>query len=87
MQSSRMRTVKMLPYLFQICQLDEEAIRVSALQSLFDIIVVHGMECLQDDNSKHSKTLVQSADGKFGGGGGISTLVGGWWSVFLATEL
>lgn len=35
----------------QICQLDSEAIRVSALQAMFDIILVHGVDFLQDKTS------------------------------------
>ncbi|XP_067944835.1 condensin complex subunit 3-like isoform X2 [Watersipora subatra] len=47
---------KYLPIFLQICQLDEEAVRLSALQSLFDIILVHGMECFQQEPNKVEKT-------------------------------
>ena len=40
---------------YQICQMDEEAIRLSALHSLFDIILVHGIECFQEEK-KSKKT-------------------------------
>ena len=32
-------------------QMDEESIRVSALRSLFDIVLVHGIECFQEEKS------------------------------------
>ena len=35
--------------------MDEEAIRLSALHSLFDIILVHGIECFQEEK-KSKKT-------------------------------
>ncbi|KAF6026933.1 NCAPG [Bugula neritina] len=43
---------KFLPIFLQICQLDDEAIKVSAIESLFDIIMVHGLECFQEKDTK-----------------------------------
>ena len=39
--------------------MDEEAIRLSALNSLFDIILVHGIECFQEEKKSKKTGKVQ----------------------------
>ena len=48
--------------LLQICQLDSEVVKVSALHSLFDIILTYGMNYAKEIKEEKSVSKHKSAD-------------------------